>query len=136
MRDRKAGRRKDRAGYPDPTRLVLRRRLSSWLLAVVTAAAARLLAASFRLRIAGDDPFRTGSPVILALWHHALYVAVPAYRGRRLVVGVSPSRAGTRLEAVLSRLGYAPSVRGSILRRTFRKVLSRDHSLGGAAKAW
>jgi len=83
-------------------------------------AVARVIGASLRLRHVGDDPFRDDSVVILAIWHGVLPVVIPTFRDRRLVAAVSTSRGGHRLEAILTRLGYARSARGSTTKQPLR----------------
>lgn len=80
--------------------------LVAWLL--------RALGATWRIEIVGDHPLRPGaSPVIGGLWHEGLLVAAYLYRDRDIVVMVSRSRDGDWIDAVLARLGYARSARGS-----------------------
>lgn len=86
------------------------------LLALVVAGGLRMLAASLRLRVLGENPFERGEPFVAALWHNTLYVAVAVCRDRGLAVTVSPSRAGRRLGILLGYLGYAPPVLGSTSR--------------------
>jgi lysophospholipid acyltransferase (LPLAT)-like uncharacterized protein len=82
----------------------------------LVARAIRLLGATLRVRVVGDDPFAGGEPFLAALWHGALYVGLVGFRDRGLVVPASPSRAGERVRGVLVRLGYGPPVRGSTSR--------------------
>lgn len=90
--------------------------LASRVAPIVAARGLRLLGASQRLRVLGQDPFARGEPFVAALWHAALWVGLTAFRDRGLVVPASPSRAGDRVSLVLRRLGYGPPVRGSTSR--------------------
>jgi lysophospholipid acyltransferase (LPLAT)-like uncharacterized protein len=51
--------------------------------------------------------------VVGGLWHESLLVAAYIFRDRDIVVMVSRSRDGDWIDAVLARLGYARSARGS-----------------------
>ncbi len=74
----------------------------------------RCLGATWRVRTLGANPFEsTGRPLLGALWHRSVFLAAHQFRDRRVVVIVSRSRDGDWIEALLSRLGYAPSPRGS-----------------------
>jgi lysophospholipid acyltransferase (LPLAT)-like uncharacterized protein len=76
----------------------------------------RALGASQRLRVVGDDPFASGEPFVAALWHNTLFLGLGLFRDRGLVVAASRTRAGDRSSALLGRLGYGPTVRGSTSR--------------------
>jgi lysophospholipid acyltransferase (LPLAT)-like uncharacterized protein len=76
----------------------------------------RTLAKSQRLRIVGDDPFAKDEPFVGALWHNAMFLGLGLFRDRGLVVAASRTRAGDRSSALLARLGYGPTVRGSTSR--------------------
>lgn len=89
---------------------------SRWLpwLGGLAALALRALGASWRVRSEGPDPFASGErPLLGALWHRGFLVAAALFRDRDAVVMVSRSRDGDWIEAVLRRLGYAASPRGS-----------------------
>jgi lysophospholipid acyltransferase (LPLAT)-like uncharacterized protein len=73
----------------------------------------RALGATWRVRTSGVDPFARGGPFVPVLWHRGFLVAVALFRGRGIAVPVSRSRDGDLVDAVLQRLGYAPSPRGS-----------------------
>lgn len=88
-------------------------RLSVALGGALVAALLRLLGATWRVREAGRDPLAHGDRVVGALWHQGLLLAAWRFRGRGVAVPVSRSRDGDRIVAVLDRLGYAPSPRGS-----------------------
>jgi lysophospholipid acyltransferase (LPLAT)-like uncharacterized protein len=77
----------------------------------------RALGASQRLRIVGEDPFARGEPFVAALWHNTLFLGLGVFRDRGLVVAASRTRAGDRSSALLTRLGYGPTVRGSTSRQ-------------------
>lgn len=81
-----------------------------WLAAGVL----RALGATWRVRqVADDDPLARGEPAIGALWHRALFPAAWRFRDLGAAIPVSRSRDGDRIVAVLDRLGYGPSPRGS-----------------------
>ena len=74
----------------------------------------RALGATWRVRVEGPNPFdASGRPALGALWHRSVFLAAHQFRDRNAVVIVSRSRDGDWIEALLSRLGYAPSPRGS-----------------------
>jgi lysophospholipid acyltransferase (LPLAT)-like uncharacterized protein len=73
----------------------------------------RTLGATWRVRSSGDDPFARGGAFVPVLWHRGFLVAVALFRGRAIAVPVSQSRDGDLVDAVLQRLGFAPSPRGS-----------------------
>lgn len=88
-----------RLGGPPLTRLV------AWLL--------RLLGATWRLEIEGEDPLAGGAAAIGAGWHRDILIAAYAFRGRGFSVPVSRSRDGDLIAKLLVALGYAPPPRGS-----------------------
>ena len=73
----------------------------------------RLLGATWRVRIAGLDPFAPGEPVVAAIWHRGLLVAAYCWRNRGILVPISQSRDGDLVSAMLLRLGFAAPARGS-----------------------
>jgi len=74
----------------------------------------RVLGATWRVRLAGHpDPVTGGVPAVGALWHGTLFPAAWRYRDAGIAIPVSRSRDGDRIVAVLDRLGFAPSPRGS-----------------------
>jgi lysophospholipid acyltransferase (LPLAT)-like uncharacterized protein len=86
------------------------------LLAVVGFAGAlllRLLGATWRVRVSGEDPFSREGPLVAATWHRGLLIAAYCMRNRGIVVPVSQSRDGDLASAVLRHLGFAASARGS-----------------------
>jgi lysophospholipid acyltransferase (LPLAT)-like uncharacterized protein len=84
-------------------------RPAAWLL--------RLLATTWRIEIRGreHDPFAPGAarPVLAALWHEGALCAAGLYRDRGVHVAVSQSRDGEHIAAVLAKLGFGDSARGS-----------------------
>jgi lysophospholipid acyltransferase (LPLAT)-like uncharacterized protein len=90
-------------------------RLAVWLGGWLGAWCLRLLGASWRVAEEGEDPLRRGR-AIGASWHRGFVVAAWRFRGVGLVIPVSRSRDGDRIAAVLGRLGYGPSPRGSTSR--------------------
>jgi len=83
--------------------------VGGWLVATLL----RALGATWRVEVAGDDPANERSPVIGALWHRGLFCAAHRFRDLGAVIPVSRSHDGDRIVAVLGRLGFGPSPRGS-----------------------
>ncbi|MBW2423024.1 MAG: lysophospholipid acyltransferase family protein [Deltaproteobacteria bacterium] len=124
-----AGGQQGDAGAPDPlTRLGLA--LFGWLSAMLL----RLLGASWRFEVLGDDP-REGDPPmaqaphLAAIYHESMLPALWTFRDRRYGVAVSRSRDGDLIRRSLLRLGYAEPARGSssrgasaVLRRIVRQL--------------
>ena len=83
-------------------------------LAALVADLLRLLGATWRVEVLGHDP-RTGStgPHLAALLHQSLLIATWLFRDSGYGVAVSRSRDGSRVAAVLRRLGYGEPARGS-----------------------
>jgi len=73
----------------------------------------RLLGATWRVRIVGEDPFSRGEPLVVATWHRGLLIAAYCWRNRGIVVPISQSRDGDLATALLRHLGFAASARGS-----------------------
>ena len=99
-----------------PLKLVRRcARAGSALLAPIVACALRGLAATWRVRVEGEDPFAAGASggVLAALWHRGVLVAVAFYRDSGICVPVSRSADGELIVAVLKRLGLGEPPRGS-----------------------
>jgi len=89
----------------------------------------RLLGATWRIRIVGEDPFARGGPLVAATWHRGLLIAAYCWRNRGIVVPISQSRDGDLGNAVLRHLRFADSARGSssrggthLLRNLIRQV--------------
>lgn len=84
--------------------------LAAWLL--------RALAATWRVEKHGADAFAPGAerPLIFALWHEGALCAAGTHRDRGVHVAVSRSRDGEHIAAVLARMGYGESPRGSSTR--------------------
>jgi len=104
-------------------------RVAAWLI--------RALGATWRLSEEGPDPFADAArPVLGALWHRNVLIAAWRFRDRRVVVIVSRSRDGDWIEALLARLGYAPSPRGSSSRggaEALRRQIRAARATGVAA---
>jgi lysophospholipid acyltransferase (LPLAT)-like uncharacterized protein len=84
--------------------------VGGWL----AAALLRALGATWRVRqLAADDPTARREPAVGAFWHQGLFPAAWRFRDLGAAIPVSRSRDGDRIEAVLRRLGYGPSPRGS-----------------------
>jgi lysophospholipid acyltransferase (LPLAT)-like uncharacterized protein len=91
-------------------------RAGCWLLGIVGAAFLRALGTTWRVARSGDDPLAAHdgtTPLVMTIWHGGLLPAAYCWRDRRIAVAVSLSRDGDRIDAVLVRLGFAPSARGS-----------------------
>ena len=88
-------------------------RFSVWLGGVLFGPFLRLLGATWRIECEGEDPRGTPEPFLVATWHQGLFCGAYHYRDRRVGIPVSQSRDGDRIEAVLQRLGFGPSPRGS-----------------------
>ena len=92
--------------------------LTGWVRALLARPAAwllRALASTWRVEIRGDDPFAPGAarPVLAALWHEGALCAAGLYRDHGVHVAVSRSRDGEHIAAVLAKLGFGESLRGS-----------------------
>lgn len=104
-------------------------RATRWLGGLLGAALLRALGATWRIELRGPDPFAAPGPLVLGTWHGGLLIAAVCWRDRDLVIPVSQSRDGDRIDAVLRRLGFAKSARGSssrgataLLRELIRRV--------------
>jgi lysophospholipid acyltransferase (LPLAT)-like uncharacterized protein len=73
----------------------------------------RLLGASWRVRITGEDPFSREGPLVATTWHRGLLIAAYCFRNRGIVVPVSQSRDGDLASSLLLHLGFADTARGS-----------------------
>jgi lysophospholipid acyltransferase (LPLAT)-like uncharacterized protein len=73
----------------------------------------RSLGRTWRVTTEGPDPFQASELFLGALWHQGLLVAAYRWRGRGVAVPISRSRDGELIDAVLRRLGFAASPRGS-----------------------
>lgn len=83
------------------------------LVGILGALLIRALGATWRIRTTGPDPFARRGPVVAALWHSGLLVGAYRWRGHGVAVPISRSRDGDLMDAVLRRLGFAESPRGS-----------------------
>lgn len=83
------------------------------LLATLVALLLRLFALTWRVQREGPDPFADGRPFVAATWHRGLFLAAAIHPDRGVVVPISRSRDGDRIDAVLRALGFGPSPRGS-----------------------
>jgi lysophospholipid acyltransferase (LPLAT)-like uncharacterized protein len=79
-------------------------------------AAARLIAATLRLRVVGEERVRAfqqaGQGVILVTWHGRTLVPITLFRGRGYWAVISTSRDGEYQNNIFRRLGWR-TVRGS-----------------------
>jgi len=79
----------------------------------------RILGATWRLEVRGTNPVDAAwnDPSLPApvgvFWHRGILVAAWLFRDRGACAGISRSRDGEWVGALLDRLGYAPSARGS-----------------------
>jgi lysophospholipid acyltransferase (LPLAT)-like uncharacterized protein len=73
----------------------------------------RLLGASWRVRVIGEDPFSREGPLVATTWHRGLLIAAYCFRNRGIVVPVSQSRDGDLGSSLLRYLGFAATARGS-----------------------
>jgi lysophospholipid acyltransferase (LPLAT)-like uncharacterized protein len=83
-------------------------RLGAWFL--------RAIGTTWRVERSGEDPLAQHSgdtPLVMVIWHGGLLSAAYCWRDRRIAVAVSLSRDGDWIDAVLVRLGFAESARGS-----------------------
>jgi len=77
------------------------------------AVALRILGATWRIRLIGEDAFARDQVRLGALWHRDALMAAHYFRDRRVMLPVSLSRDGELFDIALQSLGYAPSARGS-----------------------
>lgn len=94
-------------------RLSLRRRVSSRVGGFLLALALRVLGATWRVRVVGDDPLAEGKVRLGTAWHRDALMAAWFFRDRRLMAPVSLSDEGHLFDRALQHMGYAPSARGS-----------------------
>ncbi len=75
----------------------------------------RVLARTWRVEIEGPNPLDgdADGSFILVSWHRNLFVALGLFHDRGLVIPISKSRDGDWIDAVLRRMGFGESVRGS-----------------------
>jgi lysophospholipid acyltransferase (LPLAT)-like uncharacterized protein len=85
------------------------------LLAPLAAGLLRALAATWRFERRGPDPFAPGAgrPLVFAIWHQDALCAAGTHRDLGVHVAVSRSRDGEHIAAVLARMGFGESPRGS-----------------------
>jgi len=97
----------ERPGWWDRARVYCVGRLAAGLL--------RLLGATWRIEVIGQDPRRRdgAGTQIAALFHESMLPCAWLYRDRGYGVAVSRSRDGDLIGAALSALGYGPLARGS-----------------------
>ncbi len=103
---------KTSAARPAPT---FARQIFLALFGISLAAFIRLLGATWRYRVLGDDIYRSRNKKVFlgALWHHSILMAAHYFRGRSYLSIVSHSRDGDLTNSVVPHLGYLPPVRGS-----------------------
>ncbi len=91
-------------------------RFGLWLFGLTTSALLRLLGATWRIEVRGQDPRTPGPsdpPRLAALFHESMVPCAWLYRDRRYSVAVSRSRDGDLIRSALLALGYAEPARGS-----------------------
>jgi len=88
-------------------------RFSVWLGGVLVAPFLRLLGSTWRIESEGEDPRDSSEPFLAVTWHQGLFCAAYHFRNSGAGIPVSQSRDGDRIDAVLQRLGFGPSPRGS-----------------------
>ena len=91
-------------------------RLLRWLVGRLGAWFLRAIGTTWRVERCGEDPLARAAgdaPLVLTIWHGGLLAAAYCWRDRRIAVAVSLSRDGDWIDAVLVRLGFAESARGS-----------------------
>lgn len=107
---------------PDGTGTPIGERLLRWAVYLLM----RVLASTLRFRSEGvpelDARLRAGEPVVLALWHETIALAVPFFEGHSIPVLVSESRDGERVAWIAAAFGHRP-VRGSSSRGGVRGLL-------------
>jgi lysophospholipid acyltransferase (LPLAT)-like uncharacterized protein len=86
-----------------------------WLVGWLGAFFLRALGTTWRVERVGADPLAAGegTPPVQVIWHGNLFAAAYCWRDRGVAVAVSLSRDGDWIDAVLVRLGFAASPRGS-----------------------
>lgn len=88
-------------------------RLRITFLAPLIALLIRALAATWRVRFEGEEPWDRDDARLGAIWHCNLLAAAGVFRGRPLHVTVSRSRDGEIAVSVMRHLGFAEPPRGS-----------------------
>ncbi|MEM9379828.1 MAG: lysophospholipid acyltransferase family protein [Planctomycetota bacterium] len=135
-------RRGDRARRNGPIRRRfrdLRRRVTAPLVPLLVPAFLRVLARTWRLRIANPerrrDVLEAPDGCISVLWHGRMATAAPVFAGVNTVILVSMSGDGELANQLLQRLGYR-TLRGSTSKYGVRALKSmRDMLKGGGAVA-
>jgi lysophospholipid acyltransferase (LPLAT)-like uncharacterized protein len=97
-------------------------RIGLRLFGLLSGALLRLLGATWRIEILGDDPRQTAAsnparpsahPEIAGLFHESMLPCAWFFRDQRYSVAVSRSRDGDLIRATLVALGYSEPTRGS-----------------------
>jgi lysophospholipid acyltransferase (LPLAT)-like uncharacterized protein len=88
-------------------------RIATRAAGALVALALRALGATWRIERHGSDPLERDAPFLGVIWHAGLFCAAHRFRDRGIAIAVSQSRDGDRIDAVLMRLGFGPSPRGS-----------------------
>ena len=94
----------------------------------------RGLAATWRIRVIGDDGIRAEReaerPVIITLWHGQMLPLLYQHRGERVAILISEHRDGEIIARIASALGHR-TVRGSTTRGAGRALLSLVRQVEG-----
>lgn len=117
------------------------RRLGLRLFGALSGGLLRLLGATWRVQILGDDPRTLGVPnaagsspsvSLAALFHESMLPCAWFFRDKRYSVAVSRSRDGDLIRAALIALGYSEPARGSSSRGGSAALLGlvRQHAEG------
>ncbi len=95
-------------------------RLMLWLIA----GALRVLGATWRVEIRGENPLVVGHDggILTAVWHRNLLIGSYVFRDENVHVPISMSRDGERIAAIARRMGFADPPRGSSSRGQFSLV--------------
>src|SRR5262245_60813397 len=91
-------------------------RVLVWCVGWLGAGLIRALGTTWRIERIGVDPMNAGPgrpPLVMTIWHQCLFAAAYGWRDQSIAIAVSLSRDGDWIDAVLSRLGFAESPRGS-----------------------
>src|SRR5262245_32254320 len=90
-------------------------RVLVWVVGWLGAFFLRALGTTWRVERVGVDPLAAGGavPAVQVIWHGNLFAAAYGWRDRGIAVAVSLSRDGDWIDAVLVRLGFGASPRGS-----------------------
>ena len=110
----------------------MRLKLSPSAARPVISSVVRVLAGSWRIRLAHEERWRVlheqGQPVVFLLWHEALLPLLWQHRKQGVTIVVSEARDGQYLSDLAASLGYC-TVRGSSTRGGARALLGAVREL-------